>query len=156
MSCHSRQATAVESARYEPFVRTVNDVLDQLRDLNVPEGHFNPSNPSVVLFSRNAEKIIHSTYDSSSGVPLKTERKPDVILTPIHAASRYYGIESPAAKVYETATQQPPNAFTWHDILSFVEFKLYSHVAPSALPSEYDITFRERYSTIEDNYWCLG
>ena len=110
-------------------------------------------NPSVVLFSRNAEKIIHSTYDSSSGVPLKTERKPDVILTTIHAASRYYGIESRAAKLYETATQQPPNAFTWHDILSFVEFKIYNHAALSALPSKYDTTLREKYSTIEDIYW---
>ena len=142
---------SVEAERYAPFVGTFNDALaQQLKNLSIPGEDFLPANQLDVLFCRNAEKTVTSDYTSPSGELLRTVRKPDLILTTIHAACRCYGIESGAGRVFEAATRQPPDNFTWHDILSFVEMKIYSKIALSALPSEYGTSLQCQYDTIRD------
>lgn len=140
----------MEAERYAPFVGIFNDALTQLKHLGIPGQNILPANTSDFLFCRNAEKTVTSDYTSLLGEQLRTVRKPDLILTTLNAASRCYGIESGAGRVYEAALKQPTDNFTWHDILSFVEMKIYSKTALSALPPQYDTSLQCQYDTIRD------
>ncbi len=137
-----------ERGRYSPFVCTFNIALSYLKDVKVKQSNFRPASSLDILFCRNAENEIHGSYGGD--VPIKTKRKPDILLTSKPAANRTFGLDlksNPNPDLVKRLGEQPPGHFTWHDVLSAWEFKLHSKTLNTP-PESFDTALHGEYETM--------
>ncbi len=115
--------------------------------MKVEQSDFRPASTLDILFCRNAEGEIHGPHVGADDN--RTKRKPDIVLTSTHAASRVFrlGTHESKSHLVERLGQQPPGNFTWHEVLSAWEFKLHSKTLKIP-PTPYDTPLHGEYETM--------
>lgn len=148
-NCSCKPVSA-EQNRYRPFVKLFNDILDITKDLALP----NLRNPQLnILFHRSDLSDLQGDHD-----PTSTKRSPDIGIIKFstakekaHSENQYLGWSEFASV---TACEKPFTSFSWLDMLSVVEFKLYEKTL-AIPPQEYDATLRQIVAATKDVYGKL-
>ncbi|KAI0758708.1 hypothetical protein C8Q74DRAFT_259448 [Fomes fomentarius] len=144
------QEVSYEHERSDLFIRIFNDALHYLKDLQVEQSKFRPASTLDIIFCRNAENEIHGSHvGEDDSVPIKTRRKPDIVLTSSHAASRVFRLDMKESKpqLVQRLGEQPSGHFTWHDVLSAWEFRLDSKTLKTP-PTSFDTALHGEYETM--------